>query len=73
MFVTVKALTTLIDNNLRYVAEAKESKEEHEETEYNDYMATMETKLKKQLEELKLISSSEKLIARYESIIMQTF
>ena len=73
MFVTVKALTTLMDNNLIYIAAANESKEQHEEAEYNEYMEMMKTKLQKQLEELKRISSNQRLIANYETKTANAF
>lgn len=73
MFVTVKALTTLIDQNLRYVAEAIESKAQHEDSKFNDYIERMETILKRQIEELKRISSNQKLIAKYESKVTEIF
>lgn len=73
MFVTVKALTALMEKNLIYISEAKESKDQHEEAKYNEYMEMMKTKLQKQLAELRRISSNKKLVANYETKVSKAF
>ena len=69
MFVTVKALTSCMDDMLYYYKDGTESKDRHEPEEYNKWHESITRKLNFQLKELKRISSNQKLIEKYEKII----
>lgn len=64
MFVTIKALTSLIDDNIYYIQDAKRHHNCSEE-EYNQYLDKMYSKLDRQIEKLKSISCNTKLINTY--------
>ena len=73
MFVTVKALTMHMDNNIRYVKEAYESRENHEKEIFDNYIKKMKASLDNQLKELRRISCNKKLINSYCNKIENAF
>lgn len=70
MFVTIKALTSLIDDNIYYIQDAKKHHDCSEE-EYKQYLDKMYSKLDRQIEKLKSISCNSNLISRYEKKIKE--
>lgn len=73
MFVTVKALTIHMDNNIQYVKEAYESRENHEKEVFDNYIEKMKASLNNQLKELRRISYNKKLIDSYSNKIKNAF
>lgn len=73
MFVTVKALTIHMDNNIRYVKEAYENRENHEKEVFDNYIERMKVSLNNQLKELRRISCNKKLIDSYSDKIENVF
>lgn len=72
MFVTVSALTQIIDRELGYVADAIAHHECSEE-EYHKYIADMKDLESRRLNRIKEISTNQKLIKRYENKIADAF
>lgn len=72
MFISVKNLTTLIDNTLKFLEEGKASKEKFEENVYNTWYINITNNLNAQLKKLKQISSNNKLIEKYERKIQHS-
>lgn len=72
MFVTVSALTQIIDRELGYVADAIAHHECSEE-EYQKYIADMKDLESRRLNRIKEISTNQKLIKRYEYKIADAF
>lgn len=68
MFVTVSAVTAILDNNIRYVYEARENNLGDD-----NYYSMMHDKIYKGLEKLKEISCNRKLIAKYETKVNELF
>lgn len=69
MFVSVKNLTALIDQDIQFYIEGVASKEQHSAEEFEKWHEYITRRLVKQLAELKRISSNRKLITAYESKI----
>lgn len=69
MFTTVKALTSYMDNTIRYFQEGVASKEKHDIETYNKWFASITSTMQGQLKKLKEISNNQKLISKYETII----
>ena len=65
MFVQVQHLTSLIDDRIGYLKEARENKDNFDEYAFKKYEKEMMDKLKKNIETLNRISTNKKLIARY--------
>lgn len=72
MFVTVSALTQIIDRELGYVADAIAHHECSEE-EYKRYLVEMKELEGRRLNCIKELSTNQKLIKRYENKIADTF
>lgn len=72
MFVSVKSLTNYMDTLIGYVLDAKKNHTCSEEK-YMKYIESMKKKLDAQLEDLKSLSSNDKLISKYENRIMEVF
>ena len=69
MFTTVKALTSYMDETIRYFQEGIASKEQHDIETYNKWYASITSTMQGQLKKLKYISTNQKLISKYEEII----
>lgn len=69
MFVSVKNLTALIDQDMQFYIEGVASKEQHSPEEFEKWLEYITRRLAKQLAELKRISSNRKLITAYENKI----
>lgn len=69
MFTTVKALTTYMDNTIKYYNEGVASKGQHDQETYNKWYASITSTMRGQLAKLKSISCNDKLVAKYERII----
>lgn len=65
MFTTVQGLTTLIDEDIAYIKDAK-NHHECSEDEYNAYLIKMYALLDGRISALKSISCNHKLIDKYE-------
>lgn len=72
MFVTVSALTQIIDRELGYVADAIAHHECSKE-EYQKYIADMKDLESRRLNRLKEISTNTRLIKKYEKKIADAF
>ena len=68
MFATNKQITSLIDERIKYVREARANGLGDAE-----YFSKMESYIKGGFEKLKKQSTNKKLIAKYEQIINDTF
>lgn len=66
MFVSVKSLTALIDQDIH---EGVASKEQHSPEEFEKWHKYIKSRLVEQLSKLKKISCNKKLIATYENKI----
>ena len=64
MFVTIKALTSFIDNNIYYIQDAKKH-HNCSEKEYEQYLSKMYSQLDRQIEKLKSMSCNTRLINTY--------
>lgn len=60
MFVSVKSLTALIDQDIQFYVEGVASKEQHSPEEFEKWQEYMKKRLVAQLSELKRISSNKK-------------
>lgn len=69
MFVSVQSLTTVIDERLQYLKEARENKNNFEKSVFEEYENKMKKTLENNLIKLKQISCNKKLIERYEKKI----
>ena len=69
MFTTVKALTSYMDDTIRYFQEGVASKEKHDIETYNKWFASITSTIQGQFKKLKEISNNQKLISKYETII----
>jgi endonuclease IV len=69
MFTTVKALTINMDNTIKYYKEGVASKDNHSIEVYNEWLASITSTLQSQIKKLKEISTNQKLIDKYETII----
>lgn len=68
MVVTVKYLTSALDNELGYVRDAMKSGKAT-----NEYVDNMYSKIKAKYDELKRISSNKKLVNKYLFMIQDVF
>lgn len=69
MFVSVKSLTALIDQDIQFYIEGVASKEQHGPEEFEKWHEYITSRLVAQLSKLKKISCNKKLIATYENKI----
>lgn len=69
MFISVKALTSYMDDTIKYYNEGVASKEQHDLETYNKWYASITSTMRGQLAKLKSISTNKKVIAKYENII----
>ena len=69
MFVSVKSLTALIDQDIQFYIEGVASKEQHSQEEFEKWHKYIKSRLVEQLSKLKKISCNKKLIATYENKI----
>lgn len=67
MFVSVKSLTALIDQDIQFYIAGVASKEQHSPEEFEKWHEYMTSRLVAQLSKLKKISCNKKLIATYEN------
>ena len=67
MFVSVKSLTALIDQDIQFYIEGVASKEQHSPEEFEKWHKYIKSRLVEQLSKLKKISCNKKLIATYEN------
>ena len=72
MFVTISALTAIIDKELGYVADAI-AHHERIEQEYTKYIADMKDLEQRRLNRIKELSTNDKLISKYEAKIAKAF
>lgn len=69
MFISVKALTSYMDETIKYYNEGVASKEQHDAETYNKWYASITSTMRGQLDKLRKISTNKKIIAKYETII----
>ena len=69
MFISVKALTSYMDDTIKYYNEGVASKEQHDTETYKKWYASITSTMCGQLDKLKQISTNKKVIAKYETII----
>lgn len=69
MFVSVKSLTALIDQDIQFYIDGVASKEQHSPEEFEKWHQYITSCLAGQLSRLKEISCNKKLIATYENKI----
>lgn len=69
MFVSVKSLTALIDQDIQFYIEGVASKEQHSQEEFKKWHKYIKNRLVEQLSKLKKISCNKKLVATYENKI----
>lgn len=69
MFVSVKSLTALIDQDIQFYIDGVASKEQHSPEEFEKWHKYIKSRLVEQLSKLKKISCNKKLIATYENKI----
>lgn len=69
MFVSVKSLTALIDQDIQFYIEGVASKEQHSQEKFEKWHKYIKSRLVEQLSKLKKISCNKKLIATYENKI----
>lgn len=67
MFVSVKSLTALIDQDIQFYIDGVASKEQHSPEEFEKWHKYIKNRLVEQLSKLKKISCNKKLIATYEN------
>lgn len=69
MFVSVKSLTALIDQDIQFYIEGVASKEQHSPEEFEKWHKYIKNRLVEQLSKLKKISCNKKLVATYDNKI----
>lgn len=69
MFVSVKSLTALIDQDIQFYIEGVARKEQHSQEEFKKWHKYIKNRLVEQLSKLKKISCNKKLVATYENKI----
>lgn len=69
MFVSVKSLTALIDQDIQFYIEGVARKEQHSPEEFEKWHKYIKNRLVEQLSKLKKISCNKKLVATYENKI----
>jgi hypothetical protein len=73
MFISVKNLTTIIDNELQFIKEAYENKDNFSESEFNSYIDKMKCSLQLKYKKLVFISSNDRLLSKYNEKINKAF
>ena len=69
MFVSVKSLTAMLDQELQFYREGIASKEQHSEQDFNSWLEKITSSINAKYNRLQQISSNKKLIERYSKEI----
>lgn len=69
MFVSVKSLTAMLDQELQWYKEGIASKEQHSEQEFNSWLEKITSSINAKYNRLQQISNSKKLIEKYSKEI----
>lgn len=69
MFVSVKSLTAMLDQELQFYREGIASKDQHSEQEFNSWLEKITSSINAKYNRLQQISSNKKLIERYSKEI----
>ena len=73
MFISIKNLTSLIDDTIKYYIEGMNSKSNHTEEEFNIWHIEIIKTITARMNRLKELSSNKNLISKYESKINSLF
>ena len=73
MFISIKNLTSIIDDSIQYYIDGMNSKSNHTEEEFNNWHTMITKTITARLEKLKQLSSNKNLISKYESKINSLF
>ena len=69
MFVSVKSLTAMLDQELQFYREGIASKEQHSEQDFNSWLEKIISSINAKYNRLQQISSNKKLIEKYSKEI----
>ena len=69
MFVSVKSLCTMLDQELQFYRDGIASKDQHSEQEFNSWLEKITSSINAKYNKLHQISSNKKLIERYSEEI----
>lgn len=73
MFISVKHLTSNIDDAIKYYIEGMSSKENHSKEEFNEWHRKITHQITARFDKLKSISSNNNLILKYDNKIKSLF
>lgn len=69
MFISVKSLTAMLDQELQFYRDGIATKEQHSEQEFNSWIEKITKSINAKYNELQRISCNKKLIERYSEEI----
>ena len=69
MFVSVKSLTAMLDQELQWYKEGIASKDKHSEQDFNSWLEKITSSINAKYSRLQQISSNKKLIEKYSKEI----